>query len=453
MDLGVLLSIPLESVAVRAVLAALVAVTTARLLLRGGLRTPRARVLAAISPLMVLVAVALLSGTQLRVPTLMLPSSEVQALTIPVRNGYVQFVPLAIPLVAGTWALIAIARLLRRAAALRRVRREALHAVSATHSVPRRVDRLARSVAAGLEVPAPRIGVVDTCRGGAYIVGARQPVLIVGRDLLEVLDDEELEGVLAHELAHVRRRDTPVASALGVVRDLMFFVPGGGWAVRQLHRERELAADQVAVGLTGRPGALASGLLRVLDEAPTGPSPCAALAPSGGLVDRVRILVDEQPTPTTTRRSTETVLVVLVALAAVVGALTVLNALTGTERDREAVALVWSATPPEAAAARPVGEPRAFDVYRRSSLEVSAPSRRYHSRVPEHSQDNRRAALHACADEQVGCPVPTVAPSLGLRPPVITFDDAALARWEATPLGNFESPDGFRMFWLVNQDG
>ena len=125
MDLGVLLSIPLESVAVRAVLATLVAVTVAHLLLRAGLRTPRARVLAAIAPLIALSAVVLLSGTQLRLPTVMLPSSDAQALTIPVPDGYLQFVPMAVPVVAGLWALIAAARLARRAAAVLRVRRAA----------------------------------------------------------------------------------------------------------------------------------------------------------------------------------------------------------------------------------------------------------------------------------------------------------------------------------------
>jgi len=451
-DLGVLLSIPLESVAVRAVLATLVAVATVRLLLRAGLRTPRARVLAAIAPLVALSAVVVLSGTQLRLPTVMLPTGGAQALTIPVPDGYLQFVPMAVPIVAGTWALIAAVRLLMRAAAMVRVRRAAVRAVEGTEQVPRRLERLARSVAAGLEVPAPELGVVDSCRGGAYVVGTRAPILVVGRSLLNALDDEELEAVLAHELAHVRRRDTPVASALGTVRDLMFFVPGGGWAVRQLHRERELAADQVAVELTGRPGALASGLLKVLDEAPAGPSACAALAPSGGVIDRVRILVDDAPSPTPTRRSSETVLVALVAVGAVAGSLLIPGAVAGSEREREAVALVWSSTPPTAGVPNPVGEPRAFDVYRRSGFEVSAPTIQYLGRVPEHSQDNRRAALHACADERAGCPVPATSPSLGLRPPVITFDDDAIARWEATPLGNFESQDGFRVFWLANQE-
>jgi hypothetical protein len=39
----------------------------------------------------------------------------------------------------------------------------------------------------------------------------RRPILVLGAELLQRLDVEELEGVLAHELAHVRRRDTPVA--------------------------------------------------------------------------------------------------------------------------------------------------------------------------------------------------------------------------------------------------
>ncbi len=453
MDLGVLLSIPLESVAVRAVLASLVAVMAVRLLLRSRLRTPRSRVLAAVAPLLALVAVVVLSGTHLRLPMVMLPSQEVRALTIPVHDGYLQFVPMAVPVVAGLWALIACGRLLRRGAAVRRVRAAAQQAVASTEQVPRRLDRLARSAAAGLEVTAPQLGLVDSCRGGAYVVGTRRPVMVVGRSLLDTLDDEELEGVLAHELAHVKRRDTQVASILGVVRDLMFFVPGGGWAVRQLHRERELAADQVAVELTGKPGALASGLLKVLDHAPAGPSPCAAFAPSGGVVDRIRVLVEDAPSPSPTRRRSETVAVGLVAVSAVVGALVIPQLVAGAERERDAVALVWSATPPSDATPSPAGELRAFDVYRRSNFEVSTPTVRFQGRVPEHSQDNRRAALHACADEHTACPIPEVSPSLGLRPPVITFDDATLERWEATPLGNFESPDGFRMYWLANQAG
>jgi Zn-dependent protease with chaperone function len=450
-DLGVLLSVPLESVLVRAVIASLAAVMIARVLLRSGLRCPQVRVIAAIAPLLALVAVVLLSGTQLRLPTLMLPAEGSNALSIPVRDGYLHFMPIAAPVLVGAWSAIAAVRLVRRGLIVSRVRREALAAVTGGGPTPDRLVRLARSVAAAMEVPAPEVGVVDRCRGGAYVVGTRRPLLVVDRQLVARLDDEELEGVLAHELAHVRRRDTPVAQLLGIVRDLMFFVPGGGWAVQQLHRERELAADQLAVRITRRPGALASGLLKVLDEAPSGTAPCAALAPNGSVVDRVKILIDESPSPTPLRRGSETATVAVVAVVSVLGALVLPTVFTGAEREREAVALVWSAAPPAPAADVPAGEPRAFDTYRRTALEVAPTTVRVYGRLAEHSQDNRRAALHACADLETGCPVPRSTPSLGLRPAAITFDDAVLERWEATPMGNFESPDGFRVFWLANQ--
>jgi Zn-dependent protease with chaperone function len=450
-DLGVLLSVPLESVLVRAVIASLAAVMIARVLLRSGLRCPQVRVIAGIAPLLALVAVVLVSGTQLRLPTLMLPAEGSSALAIPVRDGYLHFMPITAPVLVGVWSAIAGVRLTRRGLVVSRVRREALAAVTGGTRVPDRLTRLARSVAAAMEVPAPEIGVVDRCRGGAYVVGTRRPVLIVDQRLVARLDDEELEGVLAHELAHVRRRDTPVAQLLGMVRDLMFFVPGGGWAVQQLHRERELAADQLAVRITRRPGALASGLLKVLDEAPSGTAPCAALAPNGSVVDRVRILIDESPSPTPLRRASETATVAVVAVVSVLGALVLPTVVTGAEREREAVALVWSAAPPAPAADVPAGEPRAFDTYRRTALEITPTTVRVYGRLAEHSQDNRRAALHACADLDTGCPVPRSTPSLGIRPAAITFDDAALERWEATPMGNFESPDGFRVFWLENQ--
>jgi hypothetical protein len=194
------------------------------------------------------------------------------------------------------------------------------------------------------------------------------------------------------------------------------------------------------VRITRRPGALASGLLKVLDEAPSGTAPCAALAPNGSVVDRVKILIDESPSPTPLRRGSETATVAVVAVVSVLGALVLPTVLTGAEREREAVALVWSAAPPAPAADVPAGEPRAFDTYRRTALEVTPTTVRVYGRLAEHSQDNRRAALHACADLDTGCPVPRSTPSLGLRPAAITFDDAALERWEATPWATSSRP-------------
>jgi len=454
-DVGVLLSIPLESVAVRAVLASLLAVALARVLLRGGLRTPPARVATALVPAAVLTLVLLWSMSTPRLPLLMLPAEGVRALPIPVPDGYLHFAPMAVPLLAGLWGAVALWRVVTRVRGHRRVLAAARRAV-AEGVVDVRLRRIADDVADALRVPHPRLGTVPRCPGGAYVMGRRHPVVVVGLDLLATLDDDELRGVLAHELAHVRRRDTLLASTIGLLRDLTFFVPGSGWAIRELHRERELAADQLAVRVTGRPGALASGLLKVLEGSPDQQQACAALAPSTNLVDRVRMLVDESPGPSPRRRRLESTAVVAVVIATTATALVVPGLLAGADRERDAVAVVWSSTRPApegiVLGAVPGAEPRVFDVYRRADLAVAAPVGTARPGGRELSQENRRAAIHACADQQAICPVPKRAPTLGLRPIVVTVDDSVTARWQATALAGSDADTGLRMFWLA-RDG
>lgn len=452
MDWGVLLSVPLESVVVRAVLAATAAVLLVRLVLRSGLRSPQARVLTALTPAAALIAIVVITGRSLQLPTVMLPSQGAEAITIPVRDGYLNFVPAAVPVLIGVWSVIAGARLVRRAVVVSRTRRQAAAWAEAC-TAPARLQRIAVRVASALEVPVPRLAVRPSCPGGAYVVGCRRPIVVLGADLLAQLDEQEVEGVLAHELAHVRRRDTLVAALLGMLRDVTFFVPGGGWAVQQLHRERELAADQLAVGATRRPGALASGLLKVLESAPTRTHACAALVPSGDLVGRVRVLVDDRPPATRARRAGEHLLIIGVVATATVGALIVPTLVTGGgggEQQRDALALVWSNTQPLAAAEVPTGEARAFDVYRRSSLDTRADSASLVPRLDEQLQENRRAVWHAC--EADGCPIADRIVGLQLQPSVRAVDAATRDRWQATPVGGGVQPaDGFRVFWLTRR--
>ena len=442
MDLGVLLSVPLESIVVRAVLATLGAYLLVRLLLKVGLKSSYARVATGLAPVVALAAVIVATGASVNPPTLMLPGEGGRELLIPVSDGYLRFAPL--PLLVGLWACVASWRLAYRGLALVRVRRQASSWASQS-VVDERLSRISAEVADALAVPKPRLAVRKQCPGGAYVVGTRRPIVVVGTDLTDALDDQELEGVLAHELAHVKRRDTVMATAVGVLRDIAFFVPGGKWSVRQLHRERELAADQLAVSTTGRPGALASGLLKVIETGPAR-SPCAALVPSGGVVDRVKILVDQEPAATPTRRHGETVAVVSAVVFAVAAGLIVPSLAAGPDREREALAFVWSASQPVPTAEVPSGEARAFDVYRRSEMEIAAPDVTAATRIDEHSQENRRAAMHAC--EHGDCPVPSPDVGLGLQPPSINVDEVATDQWEPRQVGSGEAADGFRVFWL-----
>jgi heat shock protein HtpX len=161
-------------------------------------------------------------------------------------------------------------------------------------------------ICAMADAPKPRVAVADTDVPNAFATGRNQKtaVVCVTTGLLRRLEVEELEGVLAHEMAHVAHKDVTVmtiASFLGVVAGLItrFGLEWGLWGgfdsrnrdndntglmllavvavsalayaisfllTRALSRYRELSADRSAALLTGRPSALASALTKVTGE-------------------------------------------------------------------------------------------------------------------------------------------------------------------------------------------
>jgi heat shock protein HtpX len=157
------------------------------------------------------------------------------------------------------------------------------------------IDRLC----ALADMPKPRVAIADTDIPNAFATG-RSPshaVVCVTSGIMRRLDEEELEGVLSHELSHVAHRDVAVmtiAGFLGVIAGLVmrwgFFFGGGRrenngvpiWLViwlgsiivyfvsflltRVLSRYRELCADRSGAYLTGKPSALASALTKISGE-------------------------------------------------------------------------------------------------------------------------------------------------------------------------------------------
>ncbi len=80
--------------------------------------------------------------------------------------------------------------------------------------------------------------------------------------MIEHLDRRELEAVLAHELEHAARHDSLVIWFATVLRDAFFYLPTSRVAYHQLQHEKELACDDLAVGVTHWPLALASALAK-----------------------------------------------------------------------------------------------------------------------------------------------------------------------------------------------
>jgi Zn-dependent protease with chaperone function len=100
---------------------------------------------------------------------------------------------------------------------------------------------------------------------GAFAVGARRGRILLSRDLIEGLDLEELEAILAHEIAHLETRDVQTVFLAGLLRDLVAWNPLAHVAYRSLLMNRELEADRRAAAMTGRPLSVASGLVKVCE--------------------------------------------------------------------------------------------------------------------------------------------------------------------------------------------
>jgi beta-lactamase regulating signal transducer with metallopeptidase domain len=86
----------------------------------------------------------------------------------------------------------------------------------------------------------------------AMAVGIVRPLVLIPASWATEIPLEMLEAVIAHELAHLRRRDLWVNLLQRIVETLLFYHPAVWWLSRRMRIERELCADELAVAATGR---------------------------------------------------------------------------------------------------------------------------------------------------------------------------------------------------------
>jgi heat shock protein HtpX len=148
------------------------------------------------------------------------------------------------------------------------------------------------------DLPKPRIAVVNTRMPNAFAIGRspKKATVAATTGIMELLSPSELEGVMAHELTHVKNRDVAVMTLAGffatiaayIVQFGFLFGGGGGYSddddnpsfmvlflvslavyvisfvlMQALSRYREYAADRGAAIITARPSALASALMKI----------------------------------------------------------------------------------------------------------------------------------------------------------------------------------------------
>jgi beta-lactamase regulating signal transducer with metallopeptidase domain len=136
------------------------------------------------------------------------------------------------------------------------------------------------------------------------VIGWLRPVILVPVRALTGLAPQQLEALLAHELAHIRRHDYLVNLLQTIVETLLFYHPAVWWVSHQVRVERENCCDDMAVAACGDVLVYARALAE-LEQLRTGggDTPALAVAASGGsLMERVGRLV-KLPPPRTHRSS------------------------------------------------------------------------------------------------------------------------------------------------------
>lgn len=151
--------------------------------------------------------------------------------------------------------------------------------------------RMVESLAQRAQLPMPAVYLIETDQPNAFATG-RNPensAVAVTRGLLQSLDQRELAGVIAHELAHIKNRDTltmtvaaTIAGAIGFLSQFAFFMGGSRNGERAnplamvlvmllaplaamlvqmaISRTREFSADRLGAAIAGDPRGLASAL-------------------------------------------------------------------------------------------------------------------------------------------------------------------------------------------------
>ncbi|MEZ6060525.1 MAG: M56 family metallopeptidase [Planctomycetaceae bacterium] len=127
------------------------------------------------------------------------------------------------------------------------------------------------------------------------VAGWLRPIVLLPLTAASGLTTAQIQALLAHELAHVKRSDYLVNLLQSVVEIVLFYHPAVWWVSRVIREEREHCCDDIAVQVVGNREHYARTLLHLAQSAKP-PATVAVAATGGRLPDRIRrVLVMESP--------------------------------------------------------------------------------------------------------------------------------------------------------------
>lgn len=152
----------------------------------------------------------------------------------------------AIAIGVGVWLAVVVWRLLRRTRAGHAAWQRAAKLPVADHATQQCANELANAMLAGRNAPDVRIAATATT---PYCIGAIRPIVVVPLRFVDRMG--HLRAALAHEFAHVKRRDLGWRVFQLFMVDLLWFFPVAQFASRRVDAAREAACDAMAVAVLG----------------------------------------------------------------------------------------------------------------------------------------------------------------------------------------------------------
>ncbi|HXB69758.1 MAG TPA: GWxTD domain-containing protein [Candidatus Acidoferrales bacterium] len=201
------------------------------------------------------------------------------------------------------------------------------------------------------------VALLESCLGEVpVVIGLLRPVVLVPVGMLAGLPVEQVEWILIHELAHIRRHDYLVNLLQSFIEGLLFYHPSVWWVSEVIRAERENCCDDVVVAVNGDARGYAAALAAL--EAHRGPVPEPALAATGGsLMRRIRRLLQqpEGPRAEGLRATLAPLFMAGILLVSVVAALS-----------------AWQTKPvPASGAARPAAAPATLETPRQAAPQAA----------------------------------------------------------------------------------
>ncbi len=155
------------------------------------------------------------------------------------------------------------------------------------------------TLAVRLQLQRPVILLASSMAKVPMVIGHLKPIILLPVALISKLPPEQIEAIIAHEMAHIRRHDYVVNLLQSFIEVLFFYHPAVWWISSSVREEREKCCDDLVVSLGNPPLEYAKALAEaeVLQHTAT-PLVVAFVQRRGSLLSRIERLVHPRPSST-----------------------------------------------------------------------------------------------------------------------------------------------------------